>query len=665
MTKMDLVNNLGTVARSGTTKFLDAIQDGTADVSQIGQFGVGFYSAYLVADRVRVASKNPNDPVQHVWESKNGEDTFHIYEDPRGDTLGRGTEITLYLKEDALEYSAESKIKELASYYSEFLTHPIFVLETKTEQVPKEKPPKEEGEEEEEESLEVKEDEEEMEEEPEMEEITTQEWTSVNQNKPIWNRDKDEVKDEEYRQFFKVVSKDSYSDPASLIHFNAEGNINFKSILYLPEKVPFDFMSSHEEDRNEMKLYVKKVLISDNFELLPKYLSFVKGVVDSDDLPLNVNRETLQENKVIKIISKKLVRKVLEMIRKMADYKPNKKEDDVAEVEIDVDGNEVEPPIEEDGANDYIKWYKEFGPAMKMGAIEDNANRERILKLLRFKTSKAMGEDDWVSLQEYVDRMKDWQDQIYFIPGETIAACDDSEFMDAFKSKGVEVLYFDHPIDDYFTAHAPEFGGKRFQSITKAGVKFKDEDEDLIKRRSKAYEKKYKPLTKFLKDTFGDAISKVQISKRLGDAPAMLAAEDYGYSANMERLLKSQARAQGIDEHTYKSYRVLEINPRHPFMTKLLGMVTPEEGVDEEDFTPKQEAFDIAWLIHDTAALNSGYNLKSLQDYTRRLTRILQSQMDLDEITLEEEISPEVEEDVAEDVDDSAEGMNLDDLEFS
>ena len=370
MSKNDLVKNLGVVANSGTSKFLDAMKDGTADIDQIGQFGVGFYSAFLVADRVRVASKHPDDPVQHVWESKNGETAFHIYDDPRGDTLGRGTEITLYMKEDAVEYCDEAKISELATYYSEFLTHPIHVMETITEQVPLEKdePVDEEKPEGDDEDLSISDEdaEDEPPKEPEMEEVTRTEWRLVNSNKPIWTRDKDEITDEEYQEFYNVVSKGGHSDAQSWIHFNAEGNINFKSILYLPPRVPTDFMSM-ETPVNEMKLYVKKVLISDAFELLPQYLSFVKGVVDSDDLPLNVNRETLQENKVIRIIRKKLVRKVLEMIKKLSEKDAKKEEDDEAkEVELDEDGNIIEQDPEEeesDKPSEYTTWFKEFGPA--------------------------------------------------------------------------------------------------------------------------------------------------------------------------------------------------------------------------------------------------------------------------------------------------------------
>merc|ERR1712207_1913 len=416
----------------------------------------------------------------------------------------------------------------------------------------------------------------------------------------------------------------------------------------------------------------KKVLISDEFELLPRYLGFVKGVVDSDDLPLNVNRETLQESKIVRIIKKKLVRKVIEMIRKLSEKKV---EDKSEEVELDEEGNVIEsekkkkPSIisddpdnliqkvgdddddddDDDSGMTYSKWYKDFGSTLKMGVIEDTANREKLMKLLRFKTSKFKDDEDWVSLEEYNERAPEWQDQIYYIPGESVEKIDQSDFLDKFKSKDIEVLYLNHPIDEYMISNAPEFGGKKFQSITKTGVKIKDEDEDLIKRREKAYEKKFKVLTTYLKKLYGDKIFKVQVSKRLEDAPAMISSEEFGYSANMERLLKSQARAGEIDEYQYKSYRIFELNPRHPFMNELLDMVTPPEGEDEDSFEPDSNASDLAWMIHDSAVLNSGYNIQDIPEYTKRVTRVLKSQMDIDEIVLEDEIDPPIEEEEEDD----------------
>merc|ERR1712176_513793 len=493
----------------------------------IGMFGVGFYSTFLVADRVTVASKNNEDETQHVWESLNGDSSFHVGPDPRGNTLGRGTEITLKLKEEADEYLSPHKLKELIRHYSEFVTHPVSLREIKTTQVPKEKPEVEKNadeeskEETEDDDIEVSDEEEEA--EPEMEEVTTYEYEQINTDPAIWARDKDGISDEEYQDFWKVVAKgDSGSGAEDWIHFNAEGNINFKSILYVPSDVPFTLQQGQlEQMPNGLRLYVRKVLISDEFDLMPRYLSFIKGVIDSDDLPLNVNRETLQESKIIKIIKKKLVRKAIELVRKMKNAPmPEEDEDETAEAEIDADGNviETEKPTPEPKVHPYISWYKKFGLSLKMGCIDDSANKDKLQKLLLFKSSKTDGEDDYVSLQDYVDNMKEWQKEIYVFPGESIDILKESSFMDAFLDRDVEVLYLTDAIDEYFLGNVREFDGKKFRDITKEGVKFSDEDEDMAKRRSKVYTETFKPLTKFLKKLYGSDVSRVSISKRLGRA---------------------------------------------------------------------------------------------------------------------------------------------------
>jgi len=288
-----------------------------------------------------------------------------------------------------------------------------------------------------------------------------------------------------------------------------------------------------------------------------------------------------------------------------------------------------------------------------MGAMQDTSNRDRLMKLLRYKSStNEDSSSETRTLQEYVDNMKEWQTQIFYLPGENMKSILSSEFLDAFIEKDVEVLYFDHPIDEYLTQHAPEFAGKTFQAITKAGVKLDDEDADMVKRREKVYKDKFQNLTKFLKDLYGMSIARVAISKRLGDAAAVISAEQHGYSANMERVIKNQARASGIPEHTYKSHRVFEFNPRHPFMIKLNEMVTPPEG--EDDFTPEQSAKDLAWMVHDAAILNSGYTIKSIPAYTKRLTRILKSQLEVDDVGLEEEIHPDEDDDIPEDEEEKA-----------
>lgn len=639
MTKEELVANLGTVAKSGTSNFLKAMTEGSDAMNMIGQFGVGFYSVFLVADHVKVASKNPDDPVQYIWSASNGGNEFTVGEDPRGNSLGRGTEITIFLKGDALSYIDPFRLEKLVTHYSEFVTYPISVRTTATLKVAAAK--KSESDEGDEVSLDGEEGEEEEssadeedleEEEEELEDIISHSWKRVNNNAAIWMRDKDEITDEEYQGFFRVVDKgsDQSKTAAAWSHFSAEGNINFKSILYLPDDVPDQnqklHMSDEEREAFGLKLYVKKVLISDHFHnLLPDYLSFIKGVVDSDDLPLNVNRETLQESKIIKVIKKKLIRKTLEMIRNLS------RQEWPA---IDEDGEEIEDDLTE---HPYITWYKNFGVALKTGVLEDAANQKRLLKLLRFKTTT--GGDEWRSLEDIMDSFEDWQDEFYFIAGEKEAELRKSVFLQKFNKKGVEVIVSSEPIDEYLFNNLSDFEGKRFKNISKEGIKFKDEDADTVKRRSKAYRKKFQPLTKFLKEIYGDVVSRVGISERLEDYPAIVSTTDYAHSANMERIYRAQARQHGQDPNQFMAIKVLEINPRHPFVTKLLDLLE-ESDEDEVD----QNVVDTAWMLHDAALLNSGFTILDTESYSERMMRVIGASLNVDGAELEDELDVPIEE---------------------
>merc|ERR1711904_96163 len=370
MSKADLINNLGTVAKSGTTNFLEAMADG-ADANLIGQFGVGFYSAFLVADKVTVTSKCNEDPVQHVWESS-ADASFTVVDDPRGNTLGRGTRVTLHLKEDSHEYLSEDKLKDTAKKYSQFIQFPIYVKVKKEVDADTEEDDDDDKEDEEKDDVETKDDEEKEEEEEEKAPTkkTVYEWEQVNTQKAIWLRAKEEVTEEEYNEFYKSISKD-YLDPLAYTHFNAEGEIEFKSVLFLPKKAPFDMMDNYWTKKAEIKLYVRRVLVAEKFEdLLPRYLGFVRGVVDSDDLPLNVSREQLQQNKIMKVISKTLVRKVLELMKKLAkeddpgDDDDEEKEDDEEEKKDEKDKEEKKDS--KDVESTWAKFYKEFNKNLKM-----------------------------------------------------------------------------------------------------------------------------------------------------------------------------------------------------------------------------------------------------------------------------------------------------------
>jgi len=650
MTHDELVANLGTVARSGTTKFLQALKaDGaegksSGDISQIGQFGVGFYSAFLVADQIQVASKHHSSSSQYVWTSTNGSSEFKIYEDPRGNTLSRGTEITLFLKEDCLEYADEKKIAELAKRYSEFVTHPISLKTKTTMEV-------EDDEDEDstsDEDLEVSDEEEPTEKKTKTKEVTTFDWELLNGNPAIWTRSKEDISDEEYQAFYRVLTRDE-REAETWTHFNAEGNINFKSLLYLPKDVPQGFYDGMmQQDDTGLSLYVRKVLISDEFEILPRYLYFMKGVVDSDDLPLNVNRETLQESKIIQIIKKKVVRKALEMLKNF------QKESDA-----EAEGDDEEPTEEEETTpkiNKYNAWYGQFAPQLKMGAIDDEPNRNKILKLLRYQTSESDGK--LTSLEKYVENMKEWQREIYYVAGDGIDSVKKSQFLEQFTDKGVEVLYFVEPVDEYMADQVRSFDGKRFKNIAQDGIKLQDDDEDkdLATRREKFYKEKFKPLTKWLKTLYGPSIMRVAISDRQISAPAIVSSAEFGHSANMERIMRAQAFSHGQSDLAMRSMKIFEINPRHPMIIKLLESAPPADA--DSDFEVSKEAKDAALFLQEMALLNGGYPIENPEGHSKRILTFLQSQMGLESLKLEPHAELPVEEDVPPELDEESLDMD-------
>mmetsp|Transcript_590 Transcript_590/g.1041 ORF Transcript_590/g.1041 Transcript_590/m.1041 type:complete len:789 (+) Transcript_590:67-2433(+) len=643
MTRNELVNNLGTLAKSGTKKFLESLSEG-ADMGLIGQFGVGFYSVYLVADKVRVVTKN-NEDEQYVWEST-ADSSFTIAKDPRGNTLGRGTEITMMLKEDAYEFLSQAKIEEIVSHHSEFITFPIHLYKKTTEMVevedeedaePKEKSVDEDG-------LEVEEEEEEEEKkEPKTEKVETWDWHRLNGNVAIWSRDKDEITDEEYQKFFKVISRGDTSDAASWIHFKAEGEVEFRSILYVPADAG-NLYDEYNTRKTGVKLYVRKVLISEDFEdLLPKYLNFIRGVVDSDDLPLNVSRETLQQHKILKVMGKKVVRKVLEMLRKMAAGKKVSGDDDDDEDEE----NKLEP---NDPEHPYIKFWEQFGKSIKMGIMEDMANRSKLAKLLRYKSSTSEGK--YSSLDEYVGRMPEWQSDIYYIAAESQEAAEKSPFMEVARKKGIEVLYLSDPIDEYAIQNLGDFDGHKLQSLTKEGLKFGDEDEDVVKKRSKAYRKLFKPLTKFMKELFKDKVAKVTVSQRVETSPSVIVTSQYGHSANMERIVRAQTFANPEAYKMMLASKTLELNPRHPIIVELCEKVK----ADPKD----QTTIDLANLVYDTALLTSGFQHEDTESFADRMNRVIASSLNVKSMSLVEELEIEEEE---EEEGEKAEETNLDDAE--
>ncbi|OUC44148.1 Hsp90 protein [Trichinella nativa] len=517
MTKAELIGNLGTIARSGTSQFFKKFSEASPQEQQdlIGQFGVGFYSSFLVADRVVVTSKHNND-TQHIWESDAG--SFNVFEDPRGNELGRGTTVTAA-----------------------------------------------------------------------------------------------DIEEKEYQEFYKSLTKD-YSSALAYTHFQAEGEVSFKSILFIPERAPSDLYRESMKRNSNIKLYVRRVFISDEFEdFMPKYLAFIKGIVDSDDLPLNVSRETLQQNKLIKVIRKKLVRKVLDLLKKL----PKEK---------------------------FEKFWKEYSTVIKMGVFEDPGNRQRLSKLLRFQSSNHPS--DLTSLAEYVERMGERQKVIYYMAGTSrkevggLLLVESSPFVERLLKKGIEVLYLVDPVDEYCMNSLPEFDNKKFQNVAKEGLSL--EMSEKSKQRIADLENDFSETLKWLKeDALKDKIEKAVLSQRLTKSPCALVASAWGWSGNMERLMRSQTYSKSQDptqEYYMKEKKVFEINPYHPVIKAI------KQRVDEDKSDPL--ALSVARLLYDAATLRSGYLLKDSADFADRIDVMLKSALNLNPDEGAEEIEEDAEEDL-------------------
>merc|ERR1711939_263328 len=606
MTKQDLINNLGTIAKSGTSSFLEKLKEG-GDVNLIGQFGVGFYSVYLVADKVTVRTKH-NDDKQYIWEST-ADSSFTIKEDPEGNTLGRGSAITLHLKDDCKEFTEGDKIKELVKKYSEFISFPIYLKETKTveKEVPVEEEPKEEAKEGEEKKDEEKKDELEVKDGDETKKPKTKkvneevvEWTQVNSETAIWTRSPRDVEEDEYNRFYSTISKDT-EKPLTKMHFSAEGEIEFKSILFVPKKAPYDLLEGKAKSAN-IKLYVRRVFISDQFEdLMPRYLSFITGVVDSEDLPLNVSREMLQQSRILKVIKKKLVSKALDMIKKLSEAEENaieaeeeeeKEEEDKAKAEAAGEKAEEEEKEEEEGEEEEgeedgeaaIKKYKDFneafGKTIKLGIIEDTKNRKKLPKLLRFESTHTK-DGETVSLSRYVKRMKEGQNHIYYIAGENKKELETSPFLEKLKKRGYEVIFMTDPIDEYAVQHMDEFEDNKLMNASKEDLKFGDKEEKKEKKRREKAKENLKDLIEWYKKTLGERVEKIIVSNRLTTSPMAVVTGTYGYTANMERLMKAQALNDPSRYSFMASRKTVEINPYHPVILKLSEKI--KENAEDDD----------------------------------------------------------------------------------
>ena len=556
MTRDELESNIGTIARSGTRQFMEELKKGKVNDNPelIGQFGVGFYSAFMVADKVTLKTRHAGSDESWTWESSGG----GTYEISEGDRDKRGTEITLHLNESSRDYIVEFRLRQIIKKYSDFVEYPV-VMDIIRDETPvdDEGKPKEGAE----------------------KKTTTIEET-LNSMKAIWMRPKSEVKKEEYNEFYKHVSHD-YTDPLKAIHYSAEGKIEFKALLYLPSKAPFD-MFQQEGTRHGIHLYVKRIFIMDNCEaLLPRYLRFAKGVVESNDLPLNVSREILQEDVVIKKIEKSVTTKILSELKSMM----------------------------KKSAEDYITFYREFGKVLKEGIEVDPSNKEKIKDLLLFESSKTEP-GKYVSLKEYTDRMVIDQKEIYYLTGNSRNAVENSPHLEVFKKKEIEVLFMIEPVDEFILASFGEYNKKKLKSIAQGDINLGTEEEKkLADEQKKEDSGKYKKLIKKIQDSLKDDVKEVRLSDRLTDSASCLVTDEGDMNPQMERIFAA------MNQPMPETKRILELNPKHPVIETMNDLFSADKK------NPKIN--DYSSLLYDQALLTEGIPINDPARFTRLISDLM------------------------------------------
>lgn len=619
MTRDDLINNIGTIAKSGTKAFTEALQAG-ADVNMIGQFGVGFYSSYLVADKVVIQTRSHLTDKTYSWEST-ASGSFTIDEVTDENKLeSNGTRIILHLKDEHDRYLDKNRVIDLVKKHSQFINYPISVWVKKTREVElTDEDCKEDADanadgdckedadsaakcnEEDECSNEeckdddcnkvevedVDDDDEKNEPEPKTKTETYHDWDLINTQKPIWCRNKSEITEDEYNQFYKSLPN-KWDNPLTYKHFSAEGQIEYKSILYIPSQ-PAHTMFEQNKKNCDIKLYVRRVFITDDYkELIPDYLSFITGIVDSNDLPLNISREMLQENKIMRIIKKNLVKKCIEMMHDIPEDK-------------------------------YDSFYANYSKNIKLGVYEDETNREKLMKLLRFNTSKSL--DKMISLDTYVERMKENQKVLYYIAGESVETVNTSPCLEALRGNGFEVLYFTEPIDEYMCQSVKKYMDYDLVCITKDNLKLNDNEEE--KEKIEKQEKEYKKLCEYIKNVLENEVQDVKLSQRLSDSPCILVSQEHSWSANMERILKAQALRDTSMDAMLGSKKIMEINPNNKSIQNLKNFV------DTDDKNPSYRNF--IWLMYESSMLSSGFALRNPGQFSKRINKLVAYGLNADE----------------------------------
>ena len=594
MTKDDLIKNLGTIAKSGTKAFIESMSSGS-DVSMIGQFGVGFYSSYLAADKVEVISKN-NADIQYKWESVAG-GSFTVTPD-NSIELKRGTAIILYLKDDMHNYLEEPEIRKLIKKHNQFIDYPIYLQTEKSRTVDiedaRDATDATESTEEISDATKVEDvEEEESKEESKEKKTRTEkynEWEYLNQEKPIWARSSKEVSHEEYVSFYKAITND-YDEHLGVSHFSVEGQLEFKGILFIPKKAPYDLYDNQMKKPNNIKLYVRKVFITDNCEdIVPEYLRFIKGVVDSEDLPLNISRETLQQNKIMKVIKKNIMKKSLDLISS----------------------------ISEDSEK-YNNFYEQFSKNIKLGIHEDSANREKLASFLRYETTKSDGV--LTSFDDYIQKMDEKQKNIYYITGESKKAVINSPFLEKFRKQNIEVFFMVDPIDEYVTQQLKEYNGKKLICITKENLQLDIEEDN--KESFENTKKDFEKVCSYMKTVLGDEVEKVVVSNRLDDSPCVLVTSEYGWTANMQRIMKAQALGNK-DMGFMMNKKTLEINPYNSMIKRIRDKIYSESD-DSKTLN------DLIHLLYDVTLQSSGFTLDDPSTFSKRILKLINYGLGVDD----------------------------------